>query len=185
MLDVSSKKVRKRVIRAADIFERYGVLIRATIAANVGDDSEADDIFQDLFLALVRRPIPSNLPYIEAYLYRLIVNDIIDTDRRTKNYQARIHRYSDLTCVQVQEDVAADETAIQLEEVQRMFELIIKRLQRHESKAVIASLVDCHRHAARKMGVKKRTFYRYVCTGLKKIREYVDKNEGEIDETTD
>jgi RNA polymerase sigma factor (sigma-70 family) len=183
---MSNKEDRKRVKRAAEIFDRFGDLICATIAVNVGDDSEADDIFQDLFLSLVRHPVPSDLQRIDAYLYRLIVNDIIDADRRTKNYQARIRRYSELIYrPAAQEDVASDEAAIQLEEVQRMFELVIKLLQRHESKAVIASLVDCHRHAARRMGVKKRTFYRYVSTGLKKIREFVDKEEGETHDAAD
>jgi len=181
-----SKKVKKRVKHAADIFERFGDLIHATVTANVGDDSEADDIIQDLFLSLVRHPVPSGIERPEAYLYRLIVNDIIDADRRTKNYEARIRRYSEVVHrPEAQEDVASDEAAIQLEQVKRMFELIMKQLQRHESKAVIASIVDCHRRAARKMGVKQRTFYRYVSTGLKKIREFVDKDEGEKDDAAD
>ncbi len=68
-LDASN---RERIRLASRVFERYGALIRAIITHNVEDQSIADDIYQNVFLSIVHKPVPSE-GNIEAYLYKLVL----------------------------------------------------------------------------------------------------------------
>jgi len=68
-------ELEERVKQAEDIFETYGDEIRAMISLNVKEQSMADDVFQDLFLSVVHKPIPPGIDRIEAYLCRIITKD--------------------------------------------------------------------------------------------------------------
>ena len=63
------------------------------ISLNVREQSAADDIFQDLFLSIVRTPVPQDIDRIPAYLYRIVANDVIDETRRLSNYAEFVRDY--------------------------------------------------------------------------------------------
>ena len=165
--------VQERVRRAHSVFEEHGSKIRAIIQFNLSDKSKVDDIFQDVFLAIVDKPIPSDVQNPIGYLYRAITNDIIDMARRTKNYRARIQRYAERRKYSIINN-DPENIVIQAEEKEKMIELIERQLPPREAEAVIKrygndiSIDD----AARKMHVNKRSFSRYLCLGLKKIRHF-------------
>jgi len=172
--------VQERVGRASVIFEEHGDEIRATIQFLVSDRSKVDDIFQDVFLAIVDKPIPPDIQNPKGYLYRAIVNDIIDMARRTKSYRGRIQRYAECRKYSIINN-DPDNIVIQAEEREKMIELIERQLPPREAEAVIKrygndiSIGD----AARKMHVNKRSFSRYLCLGLKKIRQFLHE-EGSV-----
>jgi hypothetical protein len=70
--------IHKRVGLAAEVFGKYGDEILETICFNVDDQSMANDIFQDFFISLVRKPIPQNIKDVRGYLYKVVINDVID-----------------------------------------------------------------------------------------------------------
>jgi RNA polymerase sigma factor (sigma-70 family) len=170
--------IRKRVGLAAKIFERYGDDIRAIIYFNVKDKSKANDIFQDFFVSIIRKPIPQDIDDIKAYLYRAVTNDVIDFSRQIKCHQDHIQKYAECRKhLLISED--PQKTAIQMENTKKMFYLIESRLSKREAEAVLQrygqgfSITD----TAEKMNVNKRNISRYLTMALKKMREFVPENE--------
>lgn len=171
-------EIRKRVGLAAEVFDRYGDEIRAIIHFNVKDKSKADDIFQEFFVSIVRKPIPSGIRDIRAYLYRAVTNDVIDVSRQIKCHQDHIQKYAECRKHFVIPEDPQD-TALQTENTNKMFYLIENRLQKREAEVVVQrygqglSTTD----TAEKMNVNKRIVSRYLSVALKKMREFVPKNE--------
>jgi RNA polymerase sigma factor (sigma-70 family) len=172
----AERDVRKSVQQAAEVFDQYGDEIEALIRFQVQDQSAIDDIFQNLFLSLVNKPIPPGISNIKGYLYRAVTNDVIDSMRRARNYQnqaSKIVEHRDYVTV----EQSPDATVIEVEEVGRLSELIKERLPRSEAQAVILTCVDevGLGEAGRRMGVNPRTVSRYKCIGLRKIRRYLEE----------
>lgn len=165
--------IQGRVKLATVIFDKYGAQIRNIINFHITDKSKIDDIFQDFFLSIVRKPVPGGIQNVKGYLYRAVINDVIDAARRTKSYRDRIQRYTEYREYSVYED--PQNIVIQAEERQKMFQLIKRQLPPREAEAVVEryghgrSIGD----ASKRMHVNKRTFSRYLCMGLKKIRQIV------------
>lgn len=174
-------EVRKRVGLAAEIFDRYGDEIRTIIHFNVKDKSKADDIFQEFFVSIVRKPIPTDIKDIRAYLYRAVTNDVIDVSRQTKCHRDRIQKYAECRKYFVISEDPQD-TAIQVENTKKMIQLIESHLPKREAEVVVQrfghgfSTTD----TAEKMQVDKRIVSRYLSAALKKMRQYIPENEDEI-----
>lgn len=175
---INKSEIRKRVGFAADVYEKFGDEIRAFIHFNVKDKSKADDIFQEFFISIVRKPIPSRLQDIQAYLYRAVTNDVIDLSRQIKNDRNHIQNYAECYKNQLnQED--PQKIAIQVESTKKMFQLIESRLPKREAEAVLQrfgrgfSIKD----TAEKMHVNERIVSRYLSVALKKMRQFVPVNE--------
>jgi RNA polymerase sigma factor (sigma-70 family) len=182
--ETSDGRARDRVQLVAKIFDQYGDLIRAIIQFNLSDQRNADDVFQDSFLSLLHKPVPEGTQNVKAYLYRAVTNDIIDAARRTRSYRARVCRYAECHKYSViYED--PQNSVIQAEERREMLRLIERQLPPREAEAVIERFgrdnnID---EAAKRMRVNKRTFSRYLCTGLKRIRRFL-KNNGHVDDSS-
>jgi RNA polymerase sigma factor (sigma-70 family) len=170
--------IRKRVGLAAEVFDRYGDEIRALIHFNIKDKSKVDDIFQNFFVSIVHKPIPPDIEDIKGYLYRAVTNDVIDVSRQKKCHQDHIKKYAE--CRKhflIAED--PQNTAIQVETTKKMFQLIETRLPKRQAEAVLQrygqgiSTTD----TAKKMQTDKRIVSRYLSIALKKMREFVPKNE--------
>ncbi|MHC4271213.1 MAG: RNA polymerase sigma factor, partial [Planctomycetota bacterium] len=150
------------------------------ILFHIKDSSEADDIFQDLFLSFVRNPIPSDTKNVIAYIYRTITNDIFDLIRKKRNYQHRIARYAEQRKYITNTSVPEDRT-IQAEEFQKLFSLIKKRLPSRQAQAIhLRYIKNCTTsEAARKMGVDEKTVSRYLWAGLKRAQKLFSQPEFE------
>jgi RNA polymerase sigma factor (sigma-70 family) len=174
-------EIRERVGLAAEVFDRYGDEIRAIIHFNVKDKSTADDIFQEFFVSIVRRPIPADIDDIKAYLYRVVTNDVIDTSRHTKNCQGHIERYVERRRYRiVQED--PEDVVIQAEEAEKMFRLIESRLPEREAEVVVQRFGNglSTTDAAERMHVNKRSVSRYLSMAMKKMRRFIPENGDDI-----
>lgn len=74
-----------------------------------------------------------------------------------------------------------EETVTMCNTIQRIFEIIEDKLPAHEAKA----LIEKYRYnrdddeAARIMGIARRSFSHYLCTGLKRARRYIQQNNSE------
>lgn len=176
--EMNRTETRKRVGLAADVFDRYGDEIRAMIHFNIKDKSKADDIFQDFFVSIVHKPVPTDIEDIRGYLYRAVTNDIIDVSRQKKCHLDHIKKYTE--CRKqflITED--PQNIAIQVENTKKMFQLIKTRLSKREAEVVLQrygqgfSTTD----TAEKMNVDKTIVSRYLSLAIKKMREFVPKNE--------
>lgn len=161
------------VTRAAKVFEEYGDFIRAVIRYKVGNDAQADDLFQDFFLSLVSKPLPPGIQNIKSYLYRAISNDVVDAARRVEKYQTRMHKYAE--CLNYSINKSSPENAlIQIEQTNKMFKLIEGWLPRSEAQAITFRYRDsCDiKDIAKKMHVNNRSVSRYISAGLRKVRQF-------------
>jgi RNA polymerase sigma factor (sigma-70 family) len=166
------------VERAAGIFDKYGDFIRSVIRFHIRNEPEAEDVFQDLFLYLVAKPIPLEVENVKGFLYKVVCDTIKDAYRRIDRYQARINRYSKRNLHVA--DNRPESELINLEETKKMFDLIERQLPTQEALAVKLRYREAYNtgEVAEMLGVKLRSVSRYVSVGLKKVGNVVTKTQG-------
>ena len=175
-LKMSLKELNPEIIpienvdNARQIFEKYGDFIQRIIKFHVGNKPEADDLFQDLFLFLVLRPLPQDIRNIQSLLYRMITSRIIDGFRHEGRMKSLISRYA-----QGKEKPAEEfqeNSLVEAESTEKMFDLIRKHLPQNE--ALVIMLRYKHgfdiNETAKRMGVKPRSVSRYLSSAISKIR---------------
>lgn len=175
----SGTDIHRRVGSAAEVFSQYSHEIRAMIGFNVKDTSRADDIFQNLFISLVRDPIPPHVTDVKAYLYRIIVNDVYDTFRRTKIHHESVEKYAETRKHDVAQEDPQD-SLMKAEETQQMLGVIERQLPKHQA-VVLAHHLENGLNAndtAEKMHLSKKSVYRYLSAVKKIMRELIPENGG-------
>jgi RNA polymerase sigma factor (sigma-70 family) len=163
---------------AAEIFSKYGDFIRGIIRYKVGNEGCVDDLFQSFFLSLVYRPPSRNVKNIKGYLYRAIMNDIIDNKRQIERYQSLMHGYAEHLNYFKSGD-SPEDALIETEEMNKMFKCIETQLQHNEARAVILRYRNNYKikKIAVAMGVNNITAWRYVSNGVRKIRRLLRKDQ--------
>ena len=53
------------VVRTMKVFEEHGDFIRSVICFNVKNETLSEDLFQDLFLSLILKPIPEEVQLLQ------------------------------------------------------------------------------------------------------------------------
>lgn len=176
----NGEDIRTRVERAGEVFDRYGSEIRAMIDFSIKDKAIADDMFQDLFLSMVKNPIPPKIEDVRAYLYRAIANDVVDRFRRTGNHREATQIYAERRKHRaVQKD--PQNIVAQAEETARMLKLVKKHLARREATAIVqrCGLGLSTSETACQLNVDKRSVSRYLADAMRKMRSLVLENGGE------
>lgn len=160
---------------AARICIEYGDFIRGVIRSQVKDEASVEDLFQDFFLSIIIKPIPENMKYVKSYIYRAIINDIIDNARKRKIYQEKIHKYAKFSYKKSINKNNPTNAIINIEETNKMFELIEKLLPHSQAEAITLRYHDdCKlKEVARKMDIDKKSASRYISVGVKKIRDFL------------
>ncbi|UCF14922.1 MAG: hypothetical protein JSW59_16050 [Phycisphaerales bacterium] len=174
-------EIRRRVKKAKEVFDKYGDEIRAMIEFNVRDNFSVEDIFQDLFVYVVKNPIPSGIEDIRGYIYRAVVNDAIDRFRQAKIHREGVKRYAEYRRTNaVQKE--PQNVAILAEDVERMFRMIESHLAPREARAMIQRYGVGHGTSgkAAKPNVDKRSASRYLSEAIRKMRRLVLENEGVV-----
>lgn len=177
---MSAKKghIPSNVERAMKIFAEHGDFIRSVIDFNVRNKALSEDLFQDLFLFFVSKPIPEEVQCVRGFLYKVITDGIKDTLRRIDRYQTRVHRYAEHQKFIIEN--CPENSIIEAEEIGRMFELIERRLPLSEARALTLRYKNSCDTAevAKIMGIKSRSVSRYISIGLRKVRYILNLNRG-------
>lgn len=179
MLLASIKKkgdVPSNVDHAMKVFDEHGDFIRTVIRSNVKNEVEAEDLFQDFFLFLISKPIPEEVQNVRGFLYRVVSDKAKDTIRRITRYQARIYRYAEHHRRIVEN--CPENAVIEVEETEKMFELIRGRLPTNEALAVMLRYRNNYNigEVAEKMKIKPGSVSRYISVGIKKLRQVFGVN---------
>jgi len=165
------------VALAARVVEEKKNFIYTVVRANKCEE-EAEDILQHLFLSLALKPIPNGIDGVESYLYRAIINDIIDIRRKKAVHQNVINRF--LKHIQVENNSITGELIIK-EEVERIFYLVETRLPpylytpfhlRYKQEYTISEIAE-------KLRVSKNVVRVYLSTALKRIRKILEMESGD------
>lgn len=182
----SKHEVYSRVRKAEEIFDTYGETIRSTIYFYTKDRVLADDIYQDFFLSLVRRPIRPEIQNIRGYIAKALINDILDSVRRTESHRNLLARYANFRslarCGQLRN--TGHNVVIDIDSLNHLTKMLKKQLSGREAESIILRYIYnlTITEAAEKMQVKKRTFSRYLCVGLKKIRQLMSEKHVSIND---
>lgn len=157
------------VLQAEDIFGQHGDFIRTVIARQVKNPELVDDIYQDFFLLLITRPIPENTTNIKGYLYKAVVNHVIDAKRRVIRYREHVNQYASHIKISRNYSVSPKNSSYNAE---KAFRFVQNFTSPAETRAMHMRYVHEKNldEIAEKMGVKKKTVIRYISTGLSKIR---------------
>ena len=163
-----------RVALASAVFAEYGGFIRAVVRSQVQNEAQADDIFQDFFLSLICKPVPKGVKNIKSYLYRAIINDVVDAVRRAEKYRSRIKKYSEQLNYSINKTNPRNALDNE-EELDKMFALIKGWLPNSESEAINLRYRNRYsiKEVAEKMSVNRTSVSRYISIGLRKIRQYL------------
>ena len=156
---------------AAAIFSQYGNYIRAVIRFQTRNQFLEEDLYQEFFLVLLGKPIPSNVVNVKSYLYRAITNAVIESARQDAREQRCLQKHAEeaRNCINNQTPQSA---IIRAEEKESVFRSLAGQLRRREAEAVTLRYRDNYTIAeiAEKMGVDRRTVSHYLSEGLKQLR---------------
>lgn len=171
MATLDTRNCRKNVAPASEIIAKYSDFIHMVICSQVKNKSREDDIFQDLFLSLVAKPIPHGVKNIKSYLYKAISNDIVDNQRQAERYKEQIKKYQERRNFSINKS-RPENALIKDEQMNKMFDLLKGRLTSTQSQAIALRYGANHtiQEVAEKMGVKATSVSRYICTGLRRMR---------------
>lgn len=163
---------------AARLFEEHQAFIRSTLQFFIKNTQEEEEIYQDLFVYFVRKPIPDEVLRVKAWLYRVILDRIRDRKRRQSRYHKRLQAYA---LERPDRSDIAEAVPPDREQIAEVFELIKHHLTERQARAVLYKYqqqLDVE-EIARRMEVDPRTVSRYVSVGLKKLRLLLNKDEKE------
>ena len=163
---------------AAEVLNKYANFIYNIIYYKIGNKADADDLYQDFFLSLVSRPIPPGIKNIKSYLYRAIINDIIDAARRMERYKALMNKYAENYNFSVNKTSSTNASL-----TEGRADKILNLARGELSPTKVRALTLRYRNhfsnedIARKMGVKKESVSRYISVGLKQIQQILAEKE--------
>lgn len=159
---------------AGVVFREYGGFIRAVIRFQAGSRFETEDLFQGFFLILVRKPVPVDVRNIKSFLYRAIVNYVLDLVRKNASYQRNLQEYAEQTRILIN-NRPAENAFVGSTETERSATItqFVHLLQNREAEAFVLKYRENYTVAeiAAAMGVDRRTVSRYLSAGLRKLRE--------------
>jgi RNA polymerase sigma factor (sigma-70 family) len=175
--------VQHRVELAKQLFLEQGEFIYSVIRYTASNNEYIDDLFHDLFLFFVAKPIPNEVLNIRGYLYKVILDKIRDWQRSYIRHQTKIRYYWE---VKLEQQTSSYREAEQYENAQKILSLIEKHLSKTEAKAITLRYRNQHtiEEVAKEMDIKPRSVSRYISVGLKKarvllnIQERADHEEG-------
>jgi RNA polymerase sigma factor (sigma-70 family) len=165
-------------IEVKQIYEEDGDFIRKVIRLHLGNSLNGDDVFQGVFLRLLEKPIPSEVVNRRSYLYRIIINNMINEVHRVEAYKKRISRYSQVQPFKARVRGPYEKTA-QASEFNHIIQIIDNKLPSQIATALKLRYKKDNTNGAiaQAMSVKKETGCRYIRRGLKKLREIFKDNQ--------
>jgi len=164
---------------AAEVFAEHGEFIRAVLRSLHGRQDDVEDLYQDIFLFLARKPLPSQ-GMTRGYIYKMVVSRLVD-ERRKENRYRRLIDHAQQTKARSASEKDPHGVLIDLEETCRMLQMIEQRLPSVVAQAVTLRHVRemSVEETADTMGVLPRTVSRYASVGLRKLRGwFVREAEG-------
>ena len=161
------------------LYREHGKFIESVLRFAAADPNEMEDIYQEIFMALIKRNDLTSIRDMRDYLYILTMNKVNEYRHKKSRGKQLLKEYAALIA-----DTPPKEfrnPAVIREEAARVFSTIENFLSKKESQAVLLRFRDQADNdaAAKTMKVSKATFLRYVSVGVKKIRAIVRSNQAD------
>ncbi|MBP7051518.1 MAG: sigma-70 family RNA polymerase sigma factor [Phycisphaerae bacterium] len=157
--------------RAAAIFARYGDFIRRVISFQAGGRLDDEDLYQEFYLVLIEKPIPTDVQNIEGYLYRAVMHHVINAARIEQVYARAIEKYLEEGRISINR--SGSESAFTEDEKNTAVSRLVHLLPEREGQALaLRYRDDCSiLEIAKRMGINKRTVSRYLSAGLRRLQQ--------------
>jgi len=172
-MDREAKKPDPAVVAATAAFTQYGDVIRAAIRFQAGDKLDHEDLYQEFYLSLVRRPLPEDVRDVRSYLYRAVLNYVTSVLRQQRNDSQRLRKYVEETEISINNEPAGDAFIVEEDEQRNV---VVARLAGQLQERLAQAFVlkyrdDCSiLEIAVRMGVNRRTVSRYLSESVHKLR---------------
>lgn len=170
--------VQHRVELARRLFVAHGEFIYSVIRHIAFNNNESiEDLFHDVFLFFVAKPVPDDVLNIRGYLYKVVLDKVRDWQRSRIRYQMKIRHYNEMKSKQLR--ISNKKETDYSENVQKIFSLIEKHLSKTEGRAITLRYKKQYaiEEVAKEMNIKPRSASRYISVGLKKIRGLLNIQE--------
>ena len=179
------RRKEERISIANTLFSQYGTEISKMISFHIDDVYLAEDMYQNLFLSIIKYPPPEDLSDPKSYLWKAIFNNVnqmrykqLNDDRKLVGYKKRLF------------DIPHDTTNDPLEILSmhesrnNLIEIIQKSLSPAEAKVVLEKLKHHTKtqEIASQLGIESRSVSHYFSTGIKKLRALLYSNERLLEE---
>ncbi len=165
--------IKKKMDLAYKLISENGGFLRNTIFQQTRDQHLAEDIFQDFFMSIVKNPVSNNIQNLDAYLKRLVRNDVIDAIRRQKTITNNKDKYYRHRKINMNFVTNPADLLIKKEQKKQIYSIARKNLPPSQFRAI--SLRYDHgftiSETAKKMKIDSRSVSRYLSVGLKKLNE--------------
>jgi RNA polymerase sigma factor (sigma-70 family) len=164
-------KTKQNVEKVTEMFAIHGDFLFCVLRKELSED-DARDLWQNLFLTLITKPVPSHTTNIRRYLYQAAVHDIIDLKRRAQMHKKKVNEYLDMA-PKTQYDRCPVEQLIGIESVREAFKKIKGTLPPTVGQAVLHKFQEqlSRREISEKMNIKKETVDKYLSIGTKMMEK--------------
>ena len=174
-----NKELERNVRKATEIFSEHGAFLMQVFRREL-DEHDACDLWQNLYVSLVRNPLADNLRNVRGYLYRAANHDIVDFRRKIKLRRQKIDEYS----IDRKVKKAVNDPVLAMmarESLMTAFSLVETRFPPSISQAVLYKRRDGLKNGeiAERMGIKKQTVENYLSIGTTMINEFKDEILGD------
>ena len=136
-------------MNSAELFDRYSRLVMRRATAILGDEDDAKDVLQDVFLKVFVQERFEERGHTAAWLYRITTNCCLNRIRDSGRRRA------------LREQHLGDRSTAVSGDLERVLLVrqILSEIEEREAQAAIYVYVDgmSHREAAEMIGVSKRT----------------------------
>lgn len=158
------------VQKATAIFAEHEAFIRTSISIHAGDRLDPEDLYQEFYLSLIRKPIPDDVRDIRGYLYCVIRHHVINAIRSGRSYSHTVKKYAEETRISINNEGSGN-AFIDEEHQTATVAGMARNLQGREAEVfTLKYRDDCNIvEIAAKMGVTRRTVSRYLSESLRKL----------------
>jgi RNA polymerase sigma factor (sigma-70 family) len=172
------KEAKQNLEKVAEIFKAHGDFLLSVFQKKL-KEQDARDLWQNLFLSLLSRPVPADIANVRGYLYRAAIRDIIDFKRGLKLNQQKMDEYSHMTSQTTDRslihNLVVHETIIEaFMHIESSLPPAVRRAMLHKHTRHMS-----HREIAEHMNIKKETVDRYLSVGTKMMEQIQDQITGE------
>ena len=152
------------------IFAEYGGFIRTIIRVQAGSRLDPEDLCQEFYLTLLRKPIPADVQNMEGYLYSAIVHHVVNAIRFQERYVQNIKKYAKETRISINNEELGDAFTGE-EQKHTAVARLARYLPGREAQAfVLRYRDDCSiLEIATRMGINRRTVSRYLSESLRRL----------------
>lgn len=159
------------VFAAGAIFQEHGEFILKILRRQAGNGLDVEDLYQDFYLALVRRPIGADVRDVQGYLYRALVHHVISAARVRGTRCDNMKKYARRTEISINNH-AREDAFIADEHQNAVIARLGRCLQGREAQAFVMRYRDrCSiLEIATRMGINKRTVNRYLSEAVRKLQ---------------